>query len=111
MGTAEIASNVKFRAGVRWERTDTRAREFDPLTPAEVEAAGYAVSASTDRAKTIEGLQYQYLTRPAITRKGKYDFFFPSASLNYLPADDRSEERRVGKECVSTCSSRWSPFP
>src|SRR3546814_3139771 len=29
MGTAEIASNVKFRAGVRWERTDTRAREFD----------------------------------------------------------------------------------
>src|SRR3546814_14069806 len=25
-------------------------------------------------------------------------------------ADDvRSEERRVGKECVSTCRSRWSP--
>src|SRR3546814_9769261 len=23
----------------------------------------------------------------------------------------RSEERRVGKECVSTCSSRWSPYP
>src|SRR3546814_11028626 len=22
----------------------------------------------------------------------------------------RSEERRVGNECVSTCSSRWSPF-
>src|SRR3546814_14312014 len=25
------------------------------------------------------------------------------------PADGRSEERRVGKECVSTCRSRWSP--
>src|SRR3546814_3163068 len=24
--------------------------------------------------------------------------------------DDRSEERRVGKECVSTCRSRWSPY-
>src|SRR3546814_14884202 len=23
----------------------------------------------------------------------------------------RSEERRVGKECVSTGSSRWSPYP
>src|SRR3546814_17278466 len=23
--------------------------------------------------------------------------------------DARSEERRVGKECVSTCRSRWSP--
>src|SRR3546814_4664130 len=23
---------------------------------------------------------------------------------------NRSEERRVGKECVSTCRSRWSPY-
>src|SRR3546814_7019066 len=37
----------------------------------------------------------------------------------YIPDDDapiaqlyhaRSEERRVGKECVSTCRSRWSPY-
>src|SRR3546814_15512102 len=27
------------------------------------------------------------------------------------PATYRSEERRVGKECVSTCRSRWSPYP
>src|SRR3546814_13778497 len=25
-------------------------------------------------------------------------------------AVDRSEERRVGKECVSTCSYRWLPY-
>src|SRR3546814_12306569 len=25
------------------------------------------------------------------------------------PPSRRSEERRVGKECVSTCRSRWSP--
>src|SRR3546814_19667239 len=30
------------------------------------------------------------------------------AELN--EAVDRSEERRVGKECVSTCRSRWSPY-
>src|SRR3546814_17255606 len=24
--------------------------------------------------------------------------------------DERSEERRVGKECVSTCRSRWSTY-
>src|SRR3546814_14968881 len=24
--------------------------------------------------------------------------------------DERSEERRVGKECVSPCRSRWSPY-
>src|SRR3546814_21068521 len=30
----------------------------------------------------------------------------------YIPGQnfDRSEERRVGKECVSTCRSRWSPY-
>src|SRR3546814_14176455 len=27
-----------------------------------------------------------------------------------LVRDCRSEERRVGKECVSTCRSRWSPY-
>src|SRR3546814_20730615 len=26
-----------------------------------------------------------------------------------MPLAVRSEERRVGKECVSTCRSRWSP--
>src|SRR3546814_2081539 len=29
-----------------------------------------------------------------------------SAEMNFA----RSEERRVGKECVSTCRSRWSPY-
>ena len=28
----------------------------------------------------------------------------------YDPASERSEERRVGKECVTTCRSRWSPY-
>src|SRR3546814_5933955 len=29
---------------------------------------------------------------------------------NDFEARVRSEERRVGKECVSTCRSRWSPY-
>src|SRR3546814_11581567 len=36
-----------------------------------------------------------------------------SGGLALVLADQwlgRSEERRVGKECVSTCSSRWSPY-
>src|SRR3546814_20588059 len=31
-------------------------------------------------------------------------------SLPQLACRARSEERRVGKECVSTCRSRWSPY-
>src|SRR3546814_17583740 len=30
--------------------------------------------------------------------------------LRLVEADLRSEERRVGKECVRTCRSRWSPY-
>src|SRR3546814_20257071 len=30
--------------------------------------------------------------------------------LGQADAEERSEERRVGKECVSTCRSRWSPY-
>src|SRR3546814_2633011 len=40
-----------------------------------------------------------------------------SGDLRHAPGDglpqripQRSEERRVGKECVSTCRSRWSPY-
>src|SRR3546814_3186107 len=32
------------------------------------------------------------------------------AKLELDPSLTRSEERRVGKECVSTCRSRWSPY-
>src|SRR3546814_4612938 len=32
-----------------------------------------------------------------------------ASSLNPVSAEGRSEERRVGKECVSKCRSRWSP--
>src|SRR3546814_132692 len=31
-------------------------------------------------------------------------------TYEYFGVDRRSEERRVGKECVSTCRSRWSPY-
>src|SRR3546814_20314894 len=33
----------------------------------------------------------------------------PKSNSAYA-AIGRSEERRVGKECVSTCRSRWSPY-
>src|SRR3546814_11658222 len=41
------------------------------------------------------------------------DWNSPASLLEKLVAYEavhRSEERRVGKECVSTCRSRWSPY-
>src|SRR3546814_18041205 len=33
-----------------------------------------------------------------------------STCLTTTATTSRSEERRVGKECVTTCRSRWSPY-
>src|SRR3546814_1254752 len=33
-----------------------------------------------------------------------------TGGMTFWLALERSEERRVGKECVSTCRSRWSPY-
>src|SRR3546814_20270365 len=41
---------------------------------------------------------------PARQRNGRQEAPAPRVAV------DRSEERRVGKECVSTCRSRWSPY-
>src|SRR3546814_9272336 len=38
-----------------------------------------------------------------VTQNGGFDF----SKTRYAAS---SEERRVGKECVSTCRSRWSPY-
>src|SRR3546814_10699077 len=44
--------------------------------------------------------------RPA---PGPWHRWFSPSPAPPRPIRARSEERRVGKECVSTCRSRWSP--
>src|SRR3546814_15023519 len=58
-------------------------------------AANRLVGAAADRAR--DGLW--------VALEGR-----PEASGHTAPPPARSEERRVGKECVSTGSSRWSPY-
>src|SRR3546814_15934326 len=44
------------------------------------------------------------------TRKHGFALAGIALQLTFDSRGDRSEERRVGKECVSTCRSRWSPY-
>src|SRR3546814_14666206 len=47
---------------------------------------------------------------PRCTQRSSPSSSSPCCSSNFWNAWRRSEERRVGKECVSTCRSRWSPY-
>ncbi len=87
MGTADLTDALKIQAGLRWEKTRETSHDFDALAADEVGAAGYAVSASTGRATTVDGLKYQYLTRPRKETSSSYDDFFPSASIKYSVTD------------------------
>src|SRR3546814_16901871 len=42
-------------------------------------------------------------------RAGTVEFLYENGEFYFIEMNTRSEERRVGKECVSTCRSRWSP--
>ena len=75
-----------FLPGSDLTSLEQRKREFyDGLTRWKSE---FAQAATTTRMLTVEGASYE----EALTRA------------------NRSEERRVGKECHLTCRSRWSPY-
>src|SRR3546814_11835771 len=46
----------------------------------------------------------------AVQQKVTFGRCLFSARFWHSVSNRRSEERRVGKECVSTCRSRWSPY-
>src|SRR3546814_1559225 len=52
--------------------------------------------------------QAALLADAAGLRQQLMDLIADQAFLDHSAS--RSEERRVGKECVSTCRSRWSPY-
>src|SRR3546814_13771296 len=53
---------------------------------------------------------YQWLLLGALGLSGVVVQLSLTGALRLAPVAVRSEERRVGKECVSTCRSRWSPY-
>src|SRR3546814_1095000 len=54
------------------------------------------------------GQETLYLAQASLSQAGTHGR--PGFGTAAEKAARRSEERRVGKECVSTCRSRWSPY-
>ena len=103
MGTLEGRHWVG-RLGLRWEGTGLTTSEPEVRPPSEVRAAGFPVNAS-GIATTVPGLEYQYLSRPRVSRSGSYANLFPSASVKVpLPAGAEAQ-LGIGR------TIRRPPFP
>jgi iron complex outermembrane recepter protein len=72
----------QFQGGLRWEKTETQTKEWDPVPAPQMLAEGFTLDANR-RATTKPGLDYQFGSRPRVKRKGDYDNFFPSVSAKY----------------------------
>src|SRR3546814_13481857 len=90
----------------------TIATRLKPYLALPAQATSYAVeeaptslgSGAYDAARSRHARSFVYAhTTPPANDPG-------AITLWHLWVDARSEERRVGKECVSTCRSRWSPY-
>src|SRR3546814_13830619 len=80
--------------------------------PSEVEAATSLVLATLERAPRLRsGIRIGFKNAALKCREQRHHHSADDEQQprNLLPAH-RSEERRVGKECVSKCRSRWSPI-
>src|SRR3546814_10993433 len=56
------------------------------------------------------GLMNEGFVNIKVDREERPDLDAIYQAALHMMGEQRSEERRVGKECVSTCRSRWSPY-
>src|SRR3546814_19527464 len=93
-----LASSTFLNVGVGY--VDARYREFGDRSGNDLPRAPRLTgSVSLDLSREA-GTGWLFLI-PEVTYRG----------ANYVDAaTTRTEARRVGKECVSTCRSRWSPY-
>src|SRR3546814_19025153 len=88
------------------------------LTPLDLPPAWYVLADPGVHVATAELFQSPELTRNAppatisdfISGASLGNAFEPVLRRREPTVESRSEERSVGKECVSTCRSRWSPW-
>src|SRR3546814_15031225 len=73
------------------------------------EGSYFGVLPHGDKGALIYGLRGNvYVSDDA--RSGKWTKLETGTVASMFGGAARSDERRVGKECVSTCRSRWSPY-
>src|SRR3546814_12464509 len=99
-------------SGMEIERAATK-RAIELLRHEAVMAEYFGAQVSSPQIACLTGLRQSDLVVLVLgTRYGvKQASGLSATHEEYREARGRSEARRVGKEWVSTCRSRWSPYP
>ena len=81
------------------------------IAPATANIIGKLANGIGDDALSTMALAFNgpFLIAPAMNSK-MYSNSIVGSNIEKLKSLNRSEERRVGKECYSPCRSRWSPY-
>jgi iron complex outermembrane receptor protein len=110
-----LTRRLQTRIGVRMEETETKTKEFNPRTRAEVLAAGFPANApgtSAGRPITIAGMEYAYLSQPKLVREAKYHNYFPSIVAKYQIMQNFDWQmgfnKAIGRPSIDDLTGVWS---
>src|SRR3546814_8314139 len=98
-----IGTNDLIQYTLAIDRGDSDVADlYDPMHPAVLRLIAHTLNAGERAGKTVA-------VCGAMAGDASVTRLLLGRGLTEFSMHPRSEERRVGKECVSTCRSRWSP--
>src|SRR3546814_3127498 len=99
------SSDLRPRRDPRFDRKD----EVMKFIACAAMAAALLATPANARCFDVTG---RVMVERAVTDRAGESHLVLEETADAVPGEAlvRSEERRVGKECVSTCRSRWSPY-
>src|SRR3546814_15473024 len=101
------------RSGYEFDRADVQSRGYSVHVNADLGDYGTlsSITAWTDsEADNLTTLNHSQGGNTCVPTFACVDYAYRMYTKALSQELNRSEERRVGKECVSTCRSRWSPY-
>lgn len=111
MADVRLTNKLQLRTGLRWEKTESTALEFNPKTTAEMRTAGFPIG-TDGRATTFDGIKFQYFSNPRVKRANEYDDFFPMVGLKYNLLSDLEIQagynQAISRPPISSLTGTWT---
>src|SRR3546814_14009409 len=101
---------MPYSQGIPLDALGIRNRDADPRESWRLFAGNYHLFRGTPSRMWLDWVFAEAFGFDVHFSAETSDFYYDRITEAMATDAFRSEERRVGKECVSTCRSRWSPY-